>query len=543
MMYLLPVALLSLVLGLGSATSSDQAILHEPTDSSCHNACTALKSSLGPLIHHSSPQFYSIQQSSLVPACVFTPSSPQDLSAGLQIIKDYGCHFAVRSGGHARAAGWSSSDGGVSIDLGSLNSVELLENEGEGERIVRVGTGARWGDVYAALEPFGVFPVGGRSADVGVGGFILGGGISHLSRRYGWAIDNVKNFEVVLANGSIANINLASSLDLFWALRGGGNNFAIATHFDLQAYPQGTSWGGYNFHLMSHHDVSSRLSLLNLPFSSSPSFTLHSLIGKTVSLVWRAVCQLGFCVKVESLFEKFQNSSLELENDPYAHMLVAFVYAADVNLYLGCSVTHYTKETGGPVVFEKFSSLPKVYSSLRNTTLRDSALEDAKFNKPGSRNLWLTSTFRINSTLISHLYDIFLSEVSHIHSIKGGAVGLNFQPITLEIVRHFGKNGGNPLGLHEEDKPLMIVGYVLQWQRAEDDAVMHQVGHSILDRSVEEAKKMGLWHPYIYQNYAGAGQDVFGGYGVQNRQRLLEIQKRYDADGVFNRLLPGGFKL
>ena len=112
-----------------------------------------------------------------MPACVFTPASPQDLSTGLQIIKSYECHFAVRSGGHGISAGCSNSDGGVSIDLGSLNSVELLENESEGERIARVGTGARWGDVYAALEPIGVAPVGGRSADVGVGGFILGGEI------------------------------------------------------------------------------------------------------------------------------------------------------------------------------------------------------------------------------------------------------------------------------------------------------------------------------------------------------------------------------
>jgi len=63
----------------------------------------------------------------------------------------------------------------VSIDLGNLNSVELLEDQDEGEVTARVGSGARWGNVYAALEPFGLLPVGGRSAEVGVGGFILGG--------------------------------------------------------------------------------------------------------------------------------------------------------------------------------------------------------------------------------------------------------------------------------------------------------------------------------------------------------------------------------
>ncbi|PMD44738.1 FAD binding domain-containing protein [Hyaloscypha variabilis F] len=542
-MYLLQVFLFSLVLGSACVTASDQAILHKPTDSSCHNACAALASSLGPLVHHSSPSFYTAQQSSLVPACVFTPTSPRDLSAGLQIIKSYDCHFAVRSGGHGISAGWSNSDGGVTIDLGSFNSVELLKDESEGERIARVGTGARWGDVYAALEPFGVAPVGGRSADVGVGGFILGGGISHLSRRYGWAMDNVKNFEVVLANGSIANINLDSAPDLFWALRGGGNNFGIVTRFDLQTYPQGPGWGGYNFHLMSHHDVSSRLSLLKLPFSAARPYTLNSLIDKTTTFLWRSACWLGFCLPVASLFSTFQNSSLELKTDPYAHMLIAFVYAADVNLHLGCSVTHYTTETGGPSAFSQFSSLPKVYSSLRNTTLRDSALEDTKYNQPGSRNLWLTSTFILNSTLISHLYTIFLSEIPATRSIKSAAIGLNFQPLSHETIKHFRKNGGNPLGLEQEEEPLMIVGYVLQWKREEDDEVMHKVGERILGRAVEEAKRMGLWRKFVYMNYAGSGQDVFGGYGEGNWERLREVGGRWDPEGVFTRLQPGGFKI
>jgi FAD/FMN-containing dehydrogenase len=149
-----------------------------------HSQCAALQSSLGSLVHLSpqppshASKFYAKQQQELIPACVFTPSSPQDLSTGLGIVKSYGCQFAVRSGGHGASAGWSNADGGVSIDLGGFNEVELLGSEGECEEnqgIVRVGTGARWGDVYGVLLPLGISPVRGRSADVGVGGFILGG--------------------------------------------------------------------------------------------------------------------------------------------------------------------------------------------------------------------------------------------------------------------------------------------------------------------------------------------------------------------------------
>ncbi len=72
---------------------------------------------------------------------------------------------------------------------------------------------------------------------------------------------------------------------------------------------------------------------------------------------------------------------------------------------------------------------------------------------------------------------------------------------------------------------------------------MQQFGEKDLNGAVDEEKKMGLYHRYIYQNYAAASQDVFGGYGEENRQRLLEIQRRYDPEGVFSRLQPGVFKV
>jgi hypothetical protein len=87
------------------------------------------------------------------------------------------------------------------------------------------------------------------------------------------------------------------------------------------------------------------------------------------------------------------------------------------------------------------------------------------------------------------------------------------------------------------------MGLVIRWSKAEDDNIIHQFGEKFLKRVVEEAKEMGLYHRYIYQNYAAASQDVFGGYGEENRQRLLEIQRRYDPEGVFSRLQSGGFKV
>lgn len=81
-------------------------------------------------------------------------------------------------------------------------------------------------------------------APVGVPGLILGGGISHFASKLGWACDNVASFELVTASGRLITVSPTSYPDLFWALRGGGNNFGIVTYFKLNAFPLGQMWGG-----------------------------------------------------------------------------------------------------------------------------------------------------------------------------------------------------------------------------------------------------------------------------------------------------------
>ena len=150
--------------------------------------CIALKSTLPTQTYHSlSPDsvaapdleasFFAIQQQEIVPACWLTPTSAQEVSIALNIIRDHGCHFAVKSGGHAPNQGASNADGGVTIDMRLFDDVEYLGDKGRGET-TRIGTGGRWGDVYAKLEGIGKTVIGGRDRRVGVGGFMLGGSSS-----------------------------------------------------------------------------------------------------------------------------------------------------------------------------------------------------------------------------------------------------------------------------------------------------------------------------------------------------------------------------
>lgn len=130
--------------------------------------------------------------------------------------------FSVRSGGHSPNPGWSSiNDTGILIDLQKMNRLTLSSDSA----VVSLGPGLRWGDVYNALDPYGVSVIGGRIPHVGVAGLILGGAFFHFSGEYGLAADNVKNFEIVLADGIIANANAQKNTDLFWAFLGGGPKF------------------------------------------------------------------------------------------------------------------------------------------------------------------------------------------------------------------------------------------------------------------------------------------------------------------------------
>lgn len=142
--------------------------------------------------------------------------------------------FTVKSGGHVPFPS-SNIDSGIVIDLVNLDTLQLSEDKS----VVSVGPGNRWKNVAAYLEPEGLAVVGGRVGEVGVSGLTLGGGISWFSGKYGWACDNVRTYEVVLADGSVVEASVEENADLYKALRGGGGpNFGIVTRFDFETFKQ-----------------------------------------------------------------------------------------------------------------------------------------------------------------------------------------------------------------------------------------------------------------------------------------------------------------
>jgi FAD/FMN-containing dehydrogenase len=167
------------------------------------------------------------------PGLVVRPHDAAGVAAALRYAADAGLAVTVRSGGHSMA-GLSTSTDGMVIDTRRISGVRLLDRD---SRRVRVGAGATWGAVAAALRPHGLGLTSGDTNQVGVGGLTLGGGIGWLVRRHGLVIDSLAAAQLVTADGRLIGADAVEHADLFWALRGGGGNFGVAVSFDFTAQP------------------------------------------------------------------------------------------------------------------------------------------------------------------------------------------------------------------------------------------------------------------------------------------------------------------
>lgn len=173
------------------------------------------------------------------PALVATCRSTGDVVAALEFGRSKSMTIVVRGGGHS-GPGFGTGDDVLVVDLSPMDSVEVDPDQ----RTARVGGGATWGLVDDATHEYGLATVSGIISTTGVGGLTLGGGHGHLSRRYGLTIDNLLEAELVLADGRVVTASETQHPDLFWAIRGGGGNFGIATAFKYRLHPvRNVVWG------------------------------------------------------------------------------------------------------------------------------------------------------------------------------------------------------------------------------------------------------------------------------------------------------------
>ncbi|KAH7347076.1 hypothetical protein BKA66DRAFT_432832, partial [Pyrenochaeta sp. MPI-SDFR-AT-0127] len=443
---------------------------------------------------------WSAFQARVQPKCRIEPITSTQVAQSLSIIRQHDCHFAVLGGGTSPFKGASNADQGITISLRRMKEVKLISGDTPS---VRVGGGVVWGDVYHVLDGMKMSATGTRNSLTGVVGSVLGGGISFFSEHHGWACDTVLEFEVVLANSTIVRASPNSSPDLFWALKGGGNNFGIITSVLIEVFPDPPEW--YSFQLFNIADM-------DIVFNRLENHTLAM-----PDHVWQIATTLQWHIPTQAF-------------------VISERMVSSKQLQLPASVSRI--DEAGSV---------KQSSVLQSNTYRRSILAMSQkmdgMNPEGFYNFFGSVTVKSHSQVSMVLAEIFQDEVHSIKDEPNLQIYIVYNPLTRAALHQMKKRGGNSLGLVEDDGPLTVININLHWSKEDSEAKMRRFMRSLVSRFRSKASSMDMLHPYIFQNHAYEEQNVFAGSGDVKLTRLKEVRRSVDPHAVFQRLQPGFFKL
>lgn len=180
---------------------------------------------------------------------------------------------------------------------------------------------------------------------------------------------------------------------------------------------------------------------------------------------------------------------------------------------------------------------------MRISNLTDFTIEIDAHNPTGSRELFVTATFKNNATMQEKFFDLANQTVQPLQDVTNLVFSLSFQPLPQIVIGYGAANGGNSLGLGPSDGDLVNVLLTIQWAETSDDAAINNVAQSLFAQAETASKSFGTYNPYLYLNYAAQFQNPIAGYGAASVANLQEVSKKYDPGQLFQKQLPGGFKL
>jgi FAD/FMN-containing dehydrogenase len=340
---------------------------------------------------------------------------------------------------------------------------------------VRAEGGLTWAELNAATGEHGLAVTGGAISSTGVAGLTLGGGLGWLMAKCGLAADNVLAVELVDANGDIMTVTEASDPDLFWALRGGGGNFGIATAFVFRLQPVAMVTGGLIAHPIDAAGEMLRF-YRDAVAGSSDDLTVFAVLAHAPD---------GSGVKLAAMVVFHTGDPEQAERD-----LAPFT------------------NWGSPMMVQVG---PMPYAVM-NTIL------DAGY-PTGSLNYWLSSFTRgLSDGLIDTMVERFESVPS---------------PMTAILLEHF-HGAVTQVGVTDTAVPhraegwnLLVPSVWMDPDATDENIAWTRATHQALGPHLEEAR---------WLNYLGDDQDanaVRAAYGP-NYQRLLELKRRYDPENVFH---------
>jgi FAD/FMN-containing dehydrogenase len=173
------------------------------------------------------------------PAIVARCTSVSQVVDAVALARSQNLEIAVRGGGH-NVSGRATCDRGMMIDLSPMKGISVDPER----RTARVEAGVTWAELNAATQAHGLATTGGVVSSTGVAGLTLGGGLGWIMGKYGLAADNLRSVDIVLADGTLLTASERSNPDLFWAVRGGGGNFGVATSFEFRLHRVGPTIAG-----------------------------------------------------------------------------------------------------------------------------------------------------------------------------------------------------------------------------------------------------------------------------------------------------------
>ena len=404
------------------------------------------------------------------PALIVRCRTACDVAAALAFARRVGLEVSVRGGGH-NVAGRAVTDGGVMIDLAEMKGIAI-----DPDRATAAAEGGViWGELNDAAAEHGLAVTGGAVSGTGIGGYTLGGGLGWLMAKYGLAADNLLAVELVTAEGDVLRVDAASHPDLFWALRGGGGNFGVATSFTYRLHPLQTIVGG-----LIAHDIEAAPALLRFyrdaVANCSDDLTVfaglvHAPDGSGAKLSALVVCHTGDPVDAERDLEPFRT-------------------------------------WGSPLMVE-VGAMPY---PVMNTLL------DAGFPE-GSLNYWLSSFTR---GLPDELIDIAVERFATVAS-----------PMTAILFEHF-HGAVTRVGASETAVPHRHEGWNLLIPSVWTDPAANDANVAWSRETFAAMRPHlggGRWLNYLGDDQADDA--IRAAYGP-NYERLREVKRRYDPDNIFH---------
>lgn len=401
------------------------------------------------------------------PALVVRPRDPDEVAAALAHAVRHDLAVSVRSGGHS-PVGHSTNTGGVVIDLAHLDDVEVLDAD---RRLVRVGGGATWGKVAAALDPHGWGLTAGDTSSVGVGGLTLGGGVGWMVRRHGLAIDNLVGARVVTADGELLTTSAAEHPDLFWALRGGGGNFGVVVDFDFAAQDvTSVHYGTVTYRLDDPADILAR---------------------------WRDAMRVAP--------EELSSTIVLMPPMPSAQpsAMVLLCYAGSPG----------TPVTEADTAIEPLLELGTVTQAAITERRYAEVLEDG-FHPPGVRLVG-------RNTLVPTLGDDVIAAIERLHATPG--------PSAIAVRSLGGAFARVPADAtafaHRDAEAMVVCGLILPDTATDAD----------VERALDPWRAVAAHGTGIYINFQGSAtaEDLAAAYPPATYSRLAEVKRAYDPGNVF----------